>query len=60
MFLAMKLSFLFPTLLTESSKTTSATLLALIDPEKHEINTACISSSKILLLSTLLYNGFYY
>lgn len=51
---------LFLTLLTEYSKTTSATLLALMDPEKHEINTVCITSRKILLLSILLYNGFHY
>ena len=60
--LSVKLSMFcfFPALLTEYSKTTSATLLALMDPEKHEINTACISSRKILLLSILLYNGFHY
>lgn len=45
---------------TQYSKTSSATLLALMDPQKHEINTACISSRKILLLSILLYNGFHY
>lgn len=43
-----------------NSKTSSATLLALMDPQKHKINTACISSRKILLLSILLYNGFHY
>lgn len=45
---------------TQYSKTSSVTLLALMDPQKHEINTACISSRKILLLSILLYNGFHY
>lgn len=46
--------------IAEYSRTTSATPLALMDPGKHEINTACISSRKILLLSILLYNGFHY
>lgn len=43
-----------------NSKTSSATLRALTDPQKRKINTACIPSRKILLLSILLYNGFHY